>query len=80
MVIRSSEFSVLHVNTRSLVAHNNTIKVDEIDILAAEYNFVVICLTETWLDNSIDTNSLRLKGYSDPFRLARNRRDGGVLA
>ena len=29
-------------------------KLDEINVLAAEYNFDVVCLTETWLDNSID--------------------------
>jgi len=55
-------------------------KLDEINVLAAEYNFDVICLTETWLDNPIDANSIRLIGYRDPFRLDRNRHGGGVLA
>jgi len=59
---------------------NSTMKLDEINVLAAEYNFDVICLTETWLDNSIDANSIRLIGYCDPFRLDRNRYGGGVLA
>ena len=55
-------------------------KLDEINVLAAEYNFDVICLTETWLDNSIDANSIRLVDYRDPFRLDRNRHGGVVLA
>jgi len=54
MMVRSRDFSVLHVNTRSMIARNNTMKLDEINVLAAEYNFDVVCLTETWLDNSID--------------------------
>jgi len=29
-------------------------KLDEINVLDAGYNFDVICLTEAWLDNSID--------------------------
>ena len=53
-MVRSRDFSVLHVNTRSMIARNNTMKLDEINVLAAEYNFDVVCLTETWLDNSID--------------------------
>jgi len=57
MTVRSRDFSVLHVNTRSMMAHNNTMKLDEINVLAAEYNFDVIRLTETWLDNSIDASS-----------------------
>jgi len=45
MMVRSRDFSVLHVNTRSMIAHNNTVKLDEINVLATEYNFDVICLT-----------------------------------
>jgi len=40
----------------------------------------VVCLTETWLDNSIDNVTVQLNGYADSFRLDRNRHGGGVLA
>jgi len=40
----------------------------------------VVCLTETWLYNSIDNVTVQLNGYADPFRLDRNRHGGGVLA
>jgi len=80
MTLNSTIFSVLHVNTRSVLAHNNTTKLDEIELLAAEDNFTVVCLTETWLDNSIDKVTVQLNGYADPFRLDRNRHGGGVLA
>jgi len=63
-----------------MIAYNNAMKLDEINVLVAEYNFAVICLTETWLDNSIDANSILLICYRDPFRLDRNRHGGGVLA
>ena len=49
MTLNSTIFSVLGVNTRSVLAHNNTTKLDEIELLAAEYNFTVVYLTETWL-------------------------------
>jgi len=72
MTLNSTIFSVFHVNTRSILAHNNTTKLDEIELLAAEYNFAVVCLTETWLDNSIDNVTVQLNnGYADPFRLDR---------
>ena len=80
MTLNSTIFSVLHVNTRSVVAHNNTTKLDEIELLAAQYNFAVVCLSETWLDNSIDNVTVQLNGYAGPFRLHRRRHGGGVLA
>ena len=40
----------------------------------------MVCLTETWLDNSIDNVTVHLNGYADPFRLGRDRHGGGVLA
>jgi len=30
-----------------MIAHNNTMKLHESNVLAAEYHFDVICLTET---------------------------------
>jgi len=80
MTLNSIIFSVLHVNIRSVLAHNNTTAIDEIEFLAAEYNFTVLCLTETWLDNSIDNVVVQLNGYADPFRMDRNRHGGGILA
>ena len=81
MTLNSTIFSVLYVNTRSVLGHNNTTKLDEIEILAAEYNFTVVYLTETWLDNLIDSNvTVQLNGYADLFRMGRNRHGGCVLA
>ena len=73
MALNSTIFSVLHVYTRSVLAHNNTNKLDEIELLATEYNFAVVCLTETWLDNSIDNVTVyhikrRLSGNLPKYR------------
>jgi len=37
-----------------------------------------VVLTETWLDTSINANSIRLIGYRDPFCFDRDRHGGGV--
>jgi len=80
MTLNSTIFSVLCVSTRSVLGHNNPTKLDETEIQAAEYNFTVVYLTETWLDNSIDNVIAQLIGYADLFRMDRNRHGGGVLA
>jgi len=77
MALNSTNFSVLYVNSRSVLAHNNTKKLDEIEFLATEYNFSVVCSTETWLNNSNDNVSVPLHGYSDRIRLILNRQGGG---
>ena len=38
----------------------------------------IVCITETWLDNSISDNELTIPGYCI-IRLDRNRHGGGVL-
>jgi len=79
MALNSTTFSVLHVNTKSVLPHNKTKKLNERELLATEYSFAVVCFSETWLDNSIDNVTVQLNDYSDPFRLDRNRHGGGVL-
>ena len=80
MTLNSTIFLVPCVDTRRVLAHNNTTKLDEIELLATEYNFTVVYLTETWLDNSIDNVTVQLNGCADLFRMDRNRHGGGVLA
>jgi len=64
MALNSTIFSVLHVNTRSALAHNKTLKLDEIERLATEYKLATVCLTDTWLDNWIDNVTVHLHGYT----------------
>ena len=57
----SKYFSCCHWNVNSILAH------DKLSLLIA-YNstqhYDVICISETYLDSSIDENILKLDGYS----------------
>ena len=68
---RSKELSIIHLNVRSL---RN--KIDILDIDANEYD--IITLSETWLTEAIDSESLLLSGFSPPIRRDRNDGHGGV--
>ena len=71
--IKSSKgLNFLHLNTRSL-----TSKIPEIEKIARESNAAVICITETWLDNSVTESEVCLNGYNI-IRRDRNRQGGGV--
>ena len=60
-------------NVRSIIG-----KFDELSSTVKTLNPGLVCLTETWLDNSIDSSSIHIHGYT----LTRNdrvgRRGGGV--
>ena len=47
-----------HLNVRSL---NNEDKFDELSILVKENNFHIFALTETWLYNSVNSDSLHIR-------------------
>lgn len=71
--------SICHSNIRSL--RNAPEKVDHIfHALSDKYN--IITVSETWLDNSINSSYLIRNGYQLPFRKDRfdNQGYGGVLA
>ena len=39
----------------------------------------VLVIIETKLDNSFPTSQFLVKGFAEPFRLERNRNEGGVM-
>lgn len=41
-------------------------------------NFHVICINETYLDNSIHNDSVAIDGFHPPLTKDRNRRGGAV--
>ena len=55
--------------------------INKIDIIQSELSdFDIITLNETWLEETIDTNSLLIEGYQEPFRKDRKtNRYGGVM-
>ena len=66
----SKYFSYCHCNVNSILAH------DKLSLLTA-YNstqhFDIICISETYLDSSIDENTLKLDGYSYNYNMKRGR-------
>lgn len=64
--------SLLMFNARSLFR-----KIDDLKIRASSHNCDLICITETWLDNSVADTSVSIPGY-DLKRLDRDVNGGGV--
>ena len=60
----STNFSFCHWNLNSLSAHNN-VKLSSLQAYNSVYKHDVICLSETYLDNSVlsDEKDLNLPGY-----------------
>ena len=70
----SKGFKIAHVNIQSL-----RYKVDDIRILLNDNNFDVLCLTETWLDNNIDDNEIKIDGYNINRLDRTDKQHGGIL-
>ena len=62
-----------HLNINSIVG-----KFDYFKVLI-ENNIDILVLTETKIDASFPNAQFKIDGFSAPFRLDRNRFDGGVL-
>ena len=63
---------IIHFNARSLLP-----KLVEVRTLAAESNAAIVCVTETWLDDSLMDSEIELPGYVVQ-RKDRERSGGGV--
>ena len=62
----------VHLNIRSLLP-----KLDELRILARNTRAACICITETWLNNTVFDSEIQIAGY-DIRREDRSRHGGGV--
>jgi hypothetical protein len=56
---KSSEFMIAHINIRSL---RN--KVHEVQLLMQKLSIDILCLTETWLNETIKDNLVSIPGYN----------------
>ena len=63
----------MYYNARSLLP-----KIDELRAACLVHNPDIICITETWLDESVTNNELCIQNF-DVIRLDRNRHGGGIL-
>ena len=67
-----SKLKIACLNVRSL--YN---KVDQLHVLVDNHQFDIVCVNETWLDDSIDNAEISIPSYSI-VRKDRNRNGGGV--
>ena len=72
----SSSISILSVNVRSLKKHLNDL---ETLVHSLEFPPNVLCLTETWLTENDDIDSLLVPGYNNYAIKNRNTHGGGVM-
>ena len=66
-------FSVSYFNSRSVLP-----KIDELRALCLIHNPSIVCIVESWLDDSITDNELCIDNYAI-VRADRNRHGGGAL-
>ncbi len=73
----NSSFTVFHINIRSLGKH-------QVDLEALLNNIdsppLILCFSETWLNNDDDKSCFRVNGYQSIFSKLRGTRGGGVMA
>ena len=71
---KGDEFSVLHLNTRSILNKFDDLKAY---LNSLEYKFSVIGLSETWLDQN-NINDFPLPCYHNIGKVRKNKHGGGV--
>ena len=71
----SCALKVGHLNVRSLTAH-----LDEVNLLLLREQLDVLCLSETWLTEAVDTSTLLFPGYAICRRDRRHKKTGGGVA
>ena len=70
--------SMLNLNARGLVLIKDRTKVKQLGLLAREYNCNIMMITETWLNDSVESGEVYIDGYS-MYRTDRvGRQRGGV--
>ena len=64
---------MFYFNVRSLLP-----KIDDLRLICSLFSPSVLCIVETWLDDSIEDSEICVQGYSI-YRVDRNRHGGGVV-
>ena len=71
-VFQKRGIHILHLNIRSLLS-----KIDELRYIAIKSKATIICITETWLDETVWDTEISIPEYNI-LRKDRNRDGGGV--
>ena len=66
---------IAHLNVRSLLAHFNELKQ-----IIFDNDFDIVCITETWLNSGLDSDSVNVDGYTFYRRDRRGTQRGGGIA
>ena len=72
--------NICQVNVRSILA---TTRLLDLEILCANHDIDILCVTETWLSTKstpLGSSLITLPGYQSPFRRDRSGRRGGGVA
>ena len=75
---------VVYVNSKSSVnllyfsVHSLLPKIDHLRVICSLFSPDIVCIVESWLDDTISDFELSVQGYSI-VRLDRSRHGGGVL-
>ena len=70
--------SMINLNIRGLVLLKDKSKVKQLGLLASEYNCNIMTITETWLNESVESGEVSINGYS-MYRVDRKgHQRGGV--
>lgn len=73
----SRKLRVCHANVRSISAPSRLL---DLEILTANHDIDVLCLSETWLTNKKHSNTVSIPGFQLPFRKDRVHSVGGGVA
>lgn len=71
-----NKLNVCHINVQSLCARQFS-KFEELKMTFCGSNIDIVCMTETWLDDSITDNMIAMNGFN-LLRNNRNRHGGGI--
>ena len=77
-----NELLILHLNARSVMN-----KIEEIHMICAQTKPDILCITETWLNDSVPLNAITPNGYkvirhdrTEKFKQVYRRNKGGGVA
>ena len=67
--------TLCHCNMRSVLKEG---KIEELGLFVSDHNIDILAITESWLDNSVADDRVRIHGFHTVFRNDRNRHGGGL--
>ena len=79
-IVKVRNLNICQVNVRSILA---TTRLLDLEILCANHDIDILCVTETWLSTKstpLGSSLITLPGYQSPFRRDRSGRRGGGVA